>query len=338
MKKRIALVLALAMLLLVLTACGGKSSAPAAAAAQTFSVALTGSETHQYTLAMRMLDEILQSKTDGRIKLEIFANSALGGEREAVEGVIMGSIDMTMVTIDGVVPAWVKDAGVMSIPYLFTSREEVYNALDNYLKDRLDPQYIAVGLKNLGFGELGFRHFTNNKRPVKTASDMKGLLIRVQESPVWFGLCESLGATAQPISFNELYTALQQGVVDGQENPFGTIASMKYYEVQKYMVLDGHTYAGGNVFMGLKKWESLSAEDKAIFQSAVDEMIPKQRQLIKEMDEENKQELLKGGMTIEENPDLESFAKATMGLENREAIKVMFDDISIVQGVRDFLK
>ena len=232
MKKKLALVLAVLMLLLTLTACGGKTApaAPAAGASQTFKVALTGSDTHQYTIAMKMLNDILQKKSNGRLKLELFLNSALGGEREAVEGVIMGSIDMTMVTVDGVVPSWVKDTAVMSIPYLFTSKEAAYKALDNYLKPRLEPLYIAAGLKNLGFGELGFRHFTNNKRAVKTAADMKGLLIRVQESPVWFGLVESLGATPQPVAFNELYTALQQGVVDGQENPFGSIASMKFYE------------------------------------------------------------------------------------------------------------
>lgn len=355
MKKSIALLLAVLSVFVFISGCGSsntgetntsnisstsddeKAVTNSSSEPITFTVALTSSEDHQFSIAMKMLNDILVEKTDGRIQLELFYNGALGGDREATEGVIMGSIDMTMVATDGAVPAWVPDTAVMSIPYLFASREEAHDTLDNYIMPRLSGDFEEAGMKLLGIGEQGFRHFTNNKRPIKSASDMEGLIIRVQEAPVWFALCDAVGATAQPVSFNELYTALQQGVVDGQENPLGTIVSSKLYEVQKYICLDGHTYGSGVIIMNLDRWNSLSEEDKKIFEEAVAEMLPEQRELIAQMDEENLQYLLDIGAEVETNADIESFQKATEGMEDLESVKALFDDVTIVQGVRDYI-
>ncbi len=314
-------------------------SAPAASDGEkmVFTITHIGAEDHQYNLACEKINELLQEKTSGRISVQIFPNAQLGAEREIVEGIIMGSIDMGIVTMDGVVPSWVPDTSVMSIPYLFENKEQAYDALDHYIGPKLAPAYEAAGIKCLGFVELGFRHFTNNKKPVHTAEDMEGLIIRVQESPVWFGLCDAVGAVATPVAINELYTALQQGVVDGQENPLGTIVTSKFYEVQDYLTLDGHTYGAGSIFMNLNKWNSLSAEDQAIFQECVEQVIPKQRALVDQMETEWLQTLVDSGIQVDESPDRETFVKATAGMEEKSDIAALFDDVSIVQGVRDYL-
>jgi len=349
MKTLVITSLAIAAAVSVLTACGvSGSSEPIGVQSSEVSVtgegekiilkmAHIGSEDHQYNIGCEILNDLLQAKTDGRIQIQVFPNAQLGAEREAIEGVIMGSIDMTTVTMDGAVPAWVPDTAVMSIPYLFDSKEDAYNALDNYIGPMLETKYEEAGLKCLGFMELGFRHFTNNKRPIHTASDMKGLIIRVQEAPIWFGLCDTLGAVATPVAINELYTALQQGVVDGQENPLGTIVTSKFYEVQKYVTLDGHTYGAGSIFMNKNRWDSLSETDQKIIQECIDEMIPLQRDKVTKMEDEYKKILRESGTIIDEEPDISSFVTATEGIEKKPDIVALFNDISIVQGVRDYL-
>lgn len=273
-------------------------------------IAVTGNENHQSTIMASLFKEKLEEKIPGKINVEIYPNSVLGGEREAVEGVKLGTIQMTVVTMDGAVPAWVSDTQIMSIPYLFTSKEKAYNALDTVIYDYLAPKFSENGFKYLGAGELGFRHFTNNLREIKTPNDMKGMSIRVQEAPIWFALMKKLGASATPVSFNELYTALQQGMVDGQENPIASIYTSKFNEVQKYLSLDGHTYAAVSLLMNKDFFDSLDDEIKNAIEEAAKEAIPEQRKIISEKEAEYLQNLKDSGMIITE-VDKDSFIEAT---------------------------
>lgn len=300
-------------------------------------IAAQGAEDHAFMLGLRMLEKDIESKSNGHIQLEIFPNASLGNERETIEATMMGSIEMTIVTADAVVPSWVPETQVLSIPYLFENKEQTYDVLDNFLKGRFEPKFNDAGLVNLGFMELGFRHFTNNKAPIQSAADMKGMVFRVQEAPIWFSLIEALGATPTPVAFPELYTAMQQGVIDGQENPLSTIVSSKYYEVQKYLVLDRHTYAAGTLLMNKKSFDSLTEEDKALLTSCVNDMIAKQRQLINDKDEEYIKTCRDAGMEVVEDPDIDSFREATKGIEQRDEIKSLFD-VSIVDEVKAYLQ
>lgn len=255
MKKLITLLLALAMVL-SLAACGSKDTpAPdgqnTPAATYKIKLGTTGNEEHQSTIAANFFKEKVEELTNGAVTVEIYPNSQLGSEREMAEGVKLGTLEMTIVTTDGTLPAWVPETQVLSIPYLLTSKEVAYEVLDNTLQPYFAPLFEAQGFKHLAFCELGFRHFTTNKREITCAADMKGQSIRVQEAPIWFALTDCLGATATPVAFNELYTALSQGMVDGQENPIPSIASSKFYEVQKYMCLDGHTYGAESILINL---------------------------------------------------------------------------------------
>lgn len=362
MKKTLSVALVAAVTAMSLAACSGSSSnqatttasgTTAASSAETtttensetnssgetivFKSANVGSDEHVYSVGLNMLNEKLKEKTNGRISINIFNNGALGAERDAIEGTQMGTIDMTLVTSDGAVPAFVADTSILSIPYLLTTREDAYKVLDEFLPEKLEPQFEENKLHLLGYYDLGYRHFTNNKKAVKSPDDMKGLMIRVQEAPVWFALCEALGAQATPVNFNELYTAMSQGTVDGQENPLSTIVSQKYYEVQKYLTLDGHTFGAGSLLINQKKWSSLSADDQAIIQECVNESIKEQRQYVVEKEDEYIQTLKDAGMQIEENPDIDAFVEATKDIGDRDDVKELFTHPELIQEVRDYL-
>jgi tripartite ATP-independent transporter DctP family solute receptor len=328
--KKIAFLVSLVLILsLVFTGCGQKPAAESGdkggapqteAKPVTLKWATSGPEDHQYTIGARKFEELIEAKSEGKIIVEIFPNSQLGGEREAIEGTKNGTITMTSVTSDGALPAWVPETQVFTIPYLFRDAEHVYKALDGEVGEYLGEKCEAQGFKHLGFFELGFRHFTNNKRPINEPADMKGLKIRVQEAPIWFALIEAVDGIATPIAFNELYSAMQQGVVDGQENPLRTISSMKYYEVQQYLALDAHTYAPGSVIMNLKAWNELPVEYQKLVQECVDEAVAYQRKFVSDKAAEDLQFLKDQGMNVTE-PDLAKFAEATKHIAELDQVK-----------------
>ena len=344
MKKLVSMVLAVTMAA-TLAACGGGSAstattaapaaAPAGGAAQTtaaaassgasvsMKIATTGNEKHQSTIAAQAFKEKIEELSGGQISATVYPNSQLGSEREMAEGVKMGSIEMTIVTSDGALPSFVPETQVLSIPYLFSSKEEAYYVLDNFLQNELEPKFEAQGMKHLAFCELGFRHFTNNKKEITKASDMAGLSIRVQEAPIWFALADSLKFIATPIPFNELYTALQQGTVDGQENPIASISSSAFDEVQKYMVLDGHTYAAESMIMNLNFFNKLTDEQKGWVEEAARYASDTQRATVTANEEAMLQSIKDHGVTVCEDPDLASFQEATADLYKQEAVSAL---------------
>lgn len=296
-------------------------------------IAAVGNEDHQSTIMAELFKEELEKNYDGEVNVTIYPNGSLGGEREAAEGVKLGSIQMTVVTSDGALPAWVPDAQVLSIPYLFDTREEAYRILDEVIAEELNPKFEEQGFKHLGFGELGFRHFTNDKKEIKTASDMKGLSIRVQEAPIWFALIDSLGASAVPVSFNELYTALQQGMVDGQENPIASIATSKFDEVQEFLTLDGHTYAAVSMIMNNDFYNNAPEDLKEAIDEAAKAAVPRQREMIQEQEAAYLQEIKDAGMVVTE-PDRDTFIEATKDLYKLPEVKELVDP-ELVELVRD---
>jgi tripartite ATP-independent transporter DctP family solute receptor len=264
--KKLAFLL-VASLLLLSAACsssGGESSDSV-----TLKLAHTGSDTHQYQIASEKFKELVEEKTNGEVNIEIHGNGTLGSEGEAVEQVIDGTLDMTTVAADSAFANTVPVMNVFGIPYLFENREHVYGVLDGKIGKDLLVEVDEHGMKGLGYWEVGFRHLTNSKRKIVKPEDVNGLKIRVQPALVWEAHMEALGASPTPIDFNELYSALDQGVVDGQENPLPTINSMKFYEVQKNVALTAHTYSPAIVVMSNSAWKKLSDEQQEAVQSAV---------------------------------------------------------------------
>ena len=334
MKKFLSLVLSLAMTATLLAGCGSapaaSGSAPAASgsaagSAVNLKIATTGNEKHQSTIAAQAFADKIAELSGGQITATVYPNSQLGSEREAVEGVQLGSLEMTVVTSDGALPNFVPETQVLSIPYMFETKDEAYYVLDNFLQDELEPKFEAQGIKHLAFCELGFRNFTNNKKEIKSAADLSGLSIRVQEATIWFALADSLNFIATPIAFNELYTALQQGTVDGQENPITSIATSAFDEVQKYMCMDNHTYGAESIIMNLNLYNGLTAEQQGWVDEASAYARDYQRETVSSMEAEYLQQIKDSGVIVCEDPDIQSFKDATADLYTRDDVAALVD-------------
>lgn len=217
--------------------------------------------------ATRAFKEIVEAESLGAIQVDLFPAGQLGGERELIEATKLGTIPMSMVS--GAIAGYFKPAMVLDIPYLFPSAPVAWNVLDGEFGRELANEVLKmVGTRVLAYGETGFRNFTNSKRVIKSPADMKGLKLRVMETPLYMTLIKSLGANPTPIAWPETYTALQQKVVDGQENPVSVIIQAKFAEVQKYLTLDGHTYGADFIIINEKFYQGLSKENQNILKRA----------------------------------------------------------------------
>jgi len=199
---------------------------------------------------------LVNARSGGRIEVQVYGAGALGAEREYVEAVMAGTVQAGIAS--GVLGGFLPEAMVTDIPYLFPSASIAWKVLDGPFGAKLSKLMLEkTGLRNLAFAEVGFRHFTNDVRPIKSPADVKGLKIRVQENPLYLNMIKGLGGNPTPIAWTECYTALQTGVVDGHENPISSTVFAKIYEVQKYLTLDGHVYGVDWFVMNNKFFESL---------------------------------------------------------------------------------
>lgn len=339
LKKIISVILTFLIITLTITGCGSKKENKTAKDSPSEKIQIklgcVGNEKHQSTIAAELFKKYLEESSDD-FEVNVYPNAQLGGEREMAEGTKLGTIQMTIVTSDGTLPAWVPEIQILSIPYLFGNQEKAYKALDGIISEKLNPKFEEAGFKHLAFGELGFRHFSNSKKEIKTVDDMKGLSFRVQEAPIWFALLDSLNASAVPVSFNELYTALQQGMVDGQENPIATVATQKFYEVQKYLSLDGHTYAAVSMVMNKDFFDKLTPKQQELVQNAANKAAKEQRKVVSEHEAEYLEELKNNGMVITE-VDKNSFVEATKEIYKKPDIEKLVSP-EFVDEVREYVK
>ncbi|GLB60293.1 TRAP transporter substrate-binding protein [Cytobacillus sp. NCCP-133] len=328
MKKRImAMATTLALSAFIAGCSGSSSSKGESEGALTLKLAHSGSDTHQYQIGAAEFAKVVEEKSDGKIKVEIHGNATLGSEAEAIEQVIDGTIDMSVVAADSSLANTVPEMNLFGLPYIFDDREHVYSKLDGEPGKELLGLIDQNNMKGLGYWEVGFRHLTNNKKEINKPQDVEGLKIRVQPAPVWETHMKALGANPTPVAFNELYSALDQGVVDGQENPLPTIHSMKFYEVQKYVALTGHTYTPAVVIMSNNSWGKLDEDQQKVIEEAVEETKEYQRNFLEEKEQEIIAELKENGVTISE-PDREAFKEATKDVKNALADQVPAELIS----------
>ena len=215
----------------------------------------------------RAFKDIVEVESGGAIQVNLFPSGQLGGEREILESTKMGTIQMCAVS--GVIGSYFKPAMVLDIPYLFSSPAVAWKVLDGDFGDELSSAILKkTGMRNLAYGETGFRNFCNFVRPIKSPADLKNLKIRVMETPLYVTLVKSLGAAPTPIAWTEVYSALQQKVVDGLELPVSVINQVKMYEVLKYLCLDAHTYSADFLFINENFFQKLSPEHRAIIKRA----------------------------------------------------------------------
>lgn len=231
----------------------------AEAAKYTIKVANAGPNNpdNRTVMAVDMFKRMVESQTKGDIEVRAYHASSLGNEREALEGVKIGTIEMATLS-SGPVPGFFAPVMVFSIPYLFSSAPLAWDVFDGpFGREFGEAMRKQTGIRVLGITENGFRHFTSGSRPLKKPDDLKGLKFRTMENPAHMAMVKALGGDPTPIAFGELYMALQQKVVDGQETPVALINQMKFYEVQKYAILDGHVYDPLFVFISDKFFGSL---------------------------------------------------------------------------------
>jgi TRAP-type transport system periplasmic protein len=204
---------------------------------------------------------------DPTVSVKLFPAGQLGGERELVEATKLGTVQMSMVS--AAIAGHFKEAQVLDIPYLFESAPVAWKVMDGWFgKELADECLRKTGIRVLAYGETGIRNFTSSKALIKSPADMKGLKVRVMESPVYVNMIKGLGAAPTPIPWPETYTALQQKVVDAQENPVSVIMQAKFFEVQKYLTLDGHSYGVDFILINDKVYQSLPKETQQTLKRA----------------------------------------------------------------------
>ncbi len=260
-------------------------------------VSIGVNDVHPLTVSMKKFGEIVAEKTGGRYDVQVYPNAQLGDDIRATEAVRAGQLEMTPPTTSPLT-GLSKELAVFDLPFLFPDAPTAWKVLDGPFGQRMLDGMASKNLKALGFWENGFRQLSNSVREVKSPADVKGLKIRTMENPIHLAAWRALGANPTPMPFSEVFTALQQKTIDGQENPIPVIYLQKLYEVQKFTTLTGHIYSPFIVLMNLKLWESLPAADQKIFMEA--EAIGREnlRRLNKEAADTQIDKLRQAGMTV----------------------------------------
>jgi len=262
-----------------------------------------------YGVAVDTFAREVERRTNARYKIQTFYSAALGAERESVEGVQLGTLDLTL-TSTGPLPNFVPEIAILDIPFLFRDYAHARAVLDGPIGQELLAKFPAKGIVGLAWAENGFRHMTNSKRPVNAPEDLKGLKMRTMENPIHIEAYRQFGILPTPMAFTEVFTALQQGTVDGQENPLSVITAAKLDQVQKYLSLTGHVYSPAVFLMNKAQWDKLADADKQAFVEAAKEGVKANRARVDDDERKAVAELRAKGMLVAENVDQTRFQAA----------------------------
>jgi tripartite ATP-independent transporter DctP family solute receptor len=279
-------------------------------AAQTYTIkiGIGHAPGHSFVLASEKFKEWVEKRSNGRIKVEIYPSSQLGGEREMQEMVALGTLEMV---VTGVIVVYEPLFALLEAPFLYRDREHIKKMHQSPLVAELGESLTKKGLRLVAFYENGFRNITNSKRPINSPTDAKGLKIRTPENMAQVETFKALGAIATPMPFSELYSALQQGVVDGQENPLQNIWDAKMYEVQKHLAMTGHIYNSAYAIVNNKFWTGLPPDLRKIADDTIREASHYQMDLVANLDKKLINDVKVKGMQVT-FPDREEFRKATL--------------------------
>ena len=267
------------------------------------------SESNTIVQMMNMIAEEVNSKTNGRVEIQVFPNGVLGSSRDMAEGVQAGMVDMIVEGASfysGSIPM----VSILEAPFVYRDPEHISKVYKSAFGDKLKAEFLKDNLRILGALYYGTRHLTTGNIPVNSVRDVVGLRIRVPEIIGYMEMINSWNARATPMALAELYMALHTGVVDGQENPLPTIYAQKFYEVQKYVILTGHIINPNFIFINENSWKKLSPEDQLIVQAAMDKGTAWNDAELMRQEESMVAELAALGMTFI-TPDRESFRAVT---------------------------
>ncbi|MBR5739784.1 MAG: TRAP transporter substrate-binding protein, partial [Firmicutes bacterium] len=333
MKKLLVLLLAVSMVF-AFAACGGNDEpAPVDEPEETFTLTI-GTTVQDDSATGRALLEVfkpyIEEHSNGRIEVIVQNNSVLGSDREIYEALQLNTVQASQGPLS-TLANFAPDFAVCDLPFLFTSKEEAYANLDGEFGDALAATLPQYGMRIIAYGENAFRNISNNQHPVKTAEDLKGLDIRVMESPVNIATYKAMGTNPTPMAFSELYGALQNGTVDGQDNGIVLTYTNKLYEVQPYYTFTHHLYAANAVVMSEAFWQSLPEDLQQVITDASFEAMKFQRDLNTQLEDELVATMEAEGVTFDTLPD-EEIAKLV------EATKDVWDLVEVDENIMEMAK
>jgi tripartite ATP-independent transporter DctP family solute receptor len=265
--------------------------------------------------AVKYMGELLSQRTNGRIKIEVTNNAALGTEKDTIEQTRFGVIDMNRVNaapFNNLVPQTV----VLGLPFLFRSTEHMHKTVDGPIGDEVLAAFEPHGLIGLAFYDSGARSFYSTKKPVEKLEDLKGMKVRVQQSDLWIAMMEAFGANATPMPFGEVYSSLETGVVDAAENNWPSYESSRHFEVAKNYTLTEHSLNPEILVISKISWDKLSADDQKVLKDAAKESVAKMRELWTAREKASEEKVRASGVNVI-TPDKAEFSAAMKPVYDR---------------------
>ena len=326
------LLLVLVFATTAIVGCGGTQQAAKTDKPVTLKVGHAAPPSHPYQQGLEEFAKLVDQKTKGKVKIQTFHSSQLGNEREMIEGLQMGTLDMTLIST-APLAGFSSKFLVLDLPFVFSSPEHAYKVLDGQIGTEILDSLKAKGIIGLTFWENGFRHVTNSKKAIIHPADLKGIKIRTMENPIHMASFSQVGADPTPMAFGELFTALQQKTVDGQENPLPLIWTSNFHEVQKFLSLTGHFYAASPLLVSKKVWDKLPADAQTAIKEAAVEARKFERDQIQKMDKELVEKLKQKGVTISTVEKTE-WVNAMLPVYKQFEGKIGADIIKKVQNVK----
>ena len=273
---------------------------------RTIKVGIGLNEDHPQAMSVEKFGELVDQKSGGKIKVKLFAGGTLGNDVTMISALQGGTLEMTVPDTSTLVNiAGLEPFGLINLPFVFTKGEQADALLDGPFGQKLLSKLPDKQLVGLAFWENGFRQVTNSRRAIEKDEDFAGLKLRVIQNPLFIETFSALGASAQPMPFPEVYTALETGVVDGQENPLATILASKFYEVQDYAVMSNHIYSVWALLMSKKFWDKLSPDEQQLITEAGKEATVAEREIIRAYSANALEQLKSEGMEVTTLPDAE---------------------------------
>lgn len=271
---------------------------------RTIKFAANAPDGHPAIAGMKKFSELVAAKSGGKIKVNLFLNGVLGSDQATVSSVKGGTIEMAVMNT-GILASEAKELAIFDFPFLFANEKESDAICDGPIGKKLHAKLEEKGIMGLAYWELGYRQMTNGKRALNKVEDVAGLKLRVIPNPINVAWVKALGANPTPLPFPEVYSALEQGAIDGQENPVSVIAASKFWEVQKHIALTNHQYNPQTVMFSKKVWDTLSATEKKIIDDSAHEATGVQRQQSRAALAANLELLKKNGMIVTQFPPAE---------------------------------
>ncbi|RWO82756.1 TRAP transporter substrate-binding protein [Mesorhizobium sp.] len=283
--------------------------------------------------AVKYFGELVKERTAGRYAVELYHSAQLGEEKDTIEQVRTGVIDLNRISIapfNGLIP----ETTVPSLPYIFRSEDHMHKVMDGAVGDQIAAAFEQVGLVLLAFYDSGARSFYNSKKPINSLADLSGMKFRVIQSDIFVDMVAALGANATPMPYGEVYSAIETGVIDGAENNFPSYDTAKHAEVAKFYSLDEHTMVPEAFVMAKLSWDKLTPEDQAIFKAAAKESVARQRELWTAKVKESRAKVEAAGSQIT-TPDKQPFIDAMGPVYEKhvkdDKLKAMVEAIKAVQ-------